>query len=845
MINTLSGIPASGVPIINLPSPLNTIGIADPSIGWIWVDPNQKFKSVTGVVTESFVTHTDFPTSHDSHDQNTHILVDPGFENLLSIANDPGELEIEWETGIRPSELKGDGANPIFPKWVWPSPGDRVWIEGNWIYDAGHPTKIDGINRYRSEIHPPRAFATMRDRVVPMPSTGNIPIRITATDLYIHGDGGYATEVLHNPNLVNNGGHSTRTSPIDVNFDFDILLPPKPSETAILTSSIDNGPGNTVNIDPVLTPDLANNKVHVHIPLAGSGLSLTEVYARHINVGWVFPTTDLRHFRLTLTKMDLHEDMDTDPGDAELTFSWVNVDKAGNNAWKRLSDFAKGNMNDYDDDQGFGNGEMNFNGPTFDFYVADGQTAAGEPGQIVSIKAHAYDQDGTEALFGNHAPLRSLIPSLLRAYTIGAGDNDKYNVLNHSFEASGRRITNFKVANPGNQYELFFRLEELPLTPAEVNKSPLVNANGPYVVEQGKSINLVSTGSGDPDGSITAFQWDFNYDGVNFQVDATGELPNFLTTGLGASTRTIALRVIDNLGVPAIATSTLTITPKNTSGQRTFVINLGDSDTISNFGGVGKGNRPDAATIADADTLKFQGSGLTARNMLLMQQEQDLQITFEDADSTKAILKDFALENLDNLTQATGASVDLGNILFEGQETIQDSFDVFDADSTRSTIWRRDSVTFLNNLDNQVEGFDDSDDVINGQGGNDTLSGLSGEDLLRGSDGNDVLVGGFGVDTLVGGNGEDILDGGFGGLNELTGGANADTFVLRRNQSQFVTDFQVGEDKFSLDGNLHFNDLSFFQVFGATAISVLADNATIAVVSGVNANVLNSASNFT
>lgn len=172
MVNTLNGIPGQGAVIVNLPSAFNSLGIPDPSIGWIWVNPNQKFKSVTGVVTESFVTHTDFPTAHDSHDQNTHILVDPGFENLLSIANDPGELEIEWETGIRPSELKGDGSKPIFPKWVWPSPGDRVWIDGNWIYDVGHPTTINGSQRYRSEIHPPRAFATMRDQVVKMPIQG-------------------------------------------------------------------------------------------------------------------------------------------------------------------------------------------------------------------------------------------------------------------------------------------------------------------------------------------------------------------------------------------------------------------------------------------------------------------------------------------------------------------------------------------------------------------------------------------------------------------------------------------------------------------------------------------------
>jgi Ca2+-binding RTX toxin-like protein len=54
-----------------------------------------------------------------------------------------------------------------------------------------------------------------------------------------------------------------------------------------------------------------------------------------------------------------------------------------------------------------------------------------------------------------------------------------------------------------------------------------------------------------------------------------------------------------------------------------------------------------------------------------------------------------------------------------------------------------------------VKGFDHSDDVINGQGGNDTLYGLGGNDLLRGGLGHDTLVGDAGNDTLRGGQGTD------------------------------------------------------------------------------------------
>nr|MDZ8163628.1 calcium-binding protein [Nostoc sp. CmiSLP01] len=192
-------------------------------------------------------------------------------------------------------------------------------------------------------------------------------------------------------------------------------------------------------------------------------------------------------------------------------------------------------------------------------------------------------------------------------------------------------------------------------------------------------------------------------------------------------------------------------------GKDIFVFNKGDgTDTITDFGGVGKGTNPSAAVVAKVDTIKFVGAGLTARNMLLTQNGTSLAIGFEGV-ATAIVLNNFALENLDNLSKSTGATVNVGNILFDGQNTITDSFDVFDANSTRTTIFKKNTVTFLNDLNNNVNGFDNSDDVINGQGGNDIIDGKSGDDFLRGGEGNDFLRGGEGNDTLIGGAGNDTL----------------------------------------------------------------------------------------
>jgi Ca2+-binding RTX toxin-like protein len=131
-------------------------------------------------------------------------------------------------------------------------------------------------------------------------------------------------------------------------------------------------------------------------------------------------------------------------------------------------------------------------------------------------------------------------------------------------------------------------------------------------------------------------------------------------------------------------------------GKDKFVYTIGENgyvnSTITDFSGIGKGSNPSAAVIAEVDTLQFTGSEqLAAKNLLLTQNGNDLEITFEGVPYSKVVLvlQNFALENLDNLAQ-------VGNILFDGQTSITDSFDVFNANSTQNTIFKKNTVTFLN-----------------------------------------------------------------------------------------------------------------------------------------------------
>jgi hypothetical protein len=459
--------PLDGIPT-NCPG--IDIGVAEiPDGGWTWVDPAHPIQQVTGVVNQtseldpvgedpskhsSFVRYSDLPTGHDSHDQNTHLIVDVADRGLLSLINDPADdrsavanasdlppptqLEAEWETGIGTSETHGDGhaganGGPIFPKWAWPNPGDRVWLMGNHIYDCGHPIKVAGTNRYKSEIHPAIAMAAMRDQVMTLPGTGTTPVPVVATDLYIHGDGGWATSVLNTHEVFDQGTHYM--TPIDRDYDFDIHLPAKPNPTAQLKWTVSDGPYNSINIAPVLTPNLADPadpKLHVHIPLGGSGVGALDTYGRQIVAGWAVSQGKVRHLRITLNGMVLHDDMELAGSDGELSFFWLNVPKSPTE-WQRLSDFEiptfedpgplcanhTNVMNDFDDDHGCGNGILNFSGPTFDLFVKDGTP--------VEIETVGWDQDCLDDWFGIHS-LAGLL-GVAHCYFAGNADNDPYKTL--------------------------------------------------------------------------------------------------------------------------------------------------------------------------------------------------------------------------------------------------------------------------------------------------------------------------------------------------------------------------------------------------------------------------------
>jgi Ca2+-binding RTX toxin-like protein len=209
--------------------------------------------------------------------------------------------------------------------------------------------------------------------------------------------------------------------------------------------------------------------------------------------------------------------------------------------------------------------------------------------------------------------------------------------------------------------------------------------------------------------------------------------------------------------------------------------------TIANFKGIGRGINPSAAVLAEADTLKFSGAGLSARSMRLTQVGSNVEITFENITDTKVVLQNILLDELDNITKTNGASVNFSNILFDGEATPVDSFDVLDSNQQLATVFNANSVTFLNDRNNNTRGRNNSNDVINAQGGDDTVDGLGGDDILRGGDGNDRLFGSEGNDVLSGEAGNDVLDGGAGN-DQLSGGTGDDRLIGGLGQNTLAGD---------------------------------------------------------
>ncbi len=171
-----------------------------------------------------------------------------------------------------------------------------------------------------------------------------------------------------------------------------------------------------------------------------------------------------------------------------------------------------------------------------------------------------------------------------------------------------------------------------------------------------------------------------------------------------------------------------------------------------------------------------------------------------------------------------------------------DSFSQISLESGLTKIKGNQSITVLDDTDNQILGWDTGNDVIKGKGGNDALSGLGGNDYLLGGTGDDQLFGDNGNDTLIGGGGDDLVAGGLGD-DLLKGGGGRDLFWLDMDSGiDTILDFNTNKDRLVLGKGLEIDLLDFVQGSGEhagdTVIQSSVDDQILVILSNTDASTI-------
>ena len=90
------------------------------------------------------------------------------------------------------------------------------------------------------------------------------------------------------------------------------------------------------------------------------------------------------------------------------------------------------------------------------------------------------------------------------------------------------------------------------------NDKPVADANGPYTATVDVPVTLDGTGSSDIDvGDTLTYEWDFDYDGITFNVDGNGSMP--VTTYTATGIYTVALVVNDGTEDSDVAETTVDV----------------------------------------------------------------------------------------------------------------------------------------------------------------------------------------------------------------------------------------------------------------------------------------------
>ncbi|MEM3013137.1 MAG: PKD domain-containing protein [Candidatus Bathyarchaeia archaeon] len=242
-----------------------------------------------------------------------------------------------------------------------------------------------------------------------------------------------------------------------------------------------------------------------------------------------------------------------------------------------------------------------------------------------TIKIDKTPPQTTAILVGEQAPSGIYISDVvvnLQAVDETSGVNRTYYSLNGATSTEGTTLT---VSTAGDHTVSFYSTDiagnqEAPSTITfSINKPPVASISCPESVNEGEQIQLDATGSYDPDGTITAYDWDLDSDGE--YDDAHGSIVSIPAIDDGVVTASV--KVIDlysSTDTATVTVSVLNVAPNVEAGEN-HLVNEGE---LVNFAG----NFSDPGT-ADAHTVTWSfGDGSTCTGSLTPTHKYDNEGTY-------------------------------------------------------------------------------------------------------------------------------------------------------------------------------------------------------------------------